>query len=78
MSARKRPLDLDAEIMTVREVSKYLRVSVSTVHRLADRHELPAFKVTHDWRFSRKSIEGWMLEKQKTSRTAVYPPRTKR
>lgn len=78
MSARTKSLDPKAEIMTVREVSTYLRVSVSTVYRLADRHELPAFKVSTEWRFRRASLQTWMLEKQKTSRVAIYPPSVKR
>jgi excisionase family DNA binding protein len=75
--ARKNPLDLDAEILTVTEVSKYLRVSVSTVYRLAEAGELPGFKVGY-WRFHRATLEAWMAEKVKVSKVAVYPPRVKR
>lgn len=77
VAARKKPVDVNAEIMTVYDVAQYLRVSVSTIYRLADRREIPGFKLARDWRFSRKSIESWMVEKQKTSQTAVYPPRKK-
>jgi excisionase family DNA binding protein len=55
-------VDPEAEIMTVREVSKYLRVSISTVYRLAVQRELPAFKIAKDWRFSRGSIDRYMRE----------------
>jgi hypothetical protein len=34
MVARTKPLDPETEIMTVREVAKYLRISVSTVYRM--------------------------------------------
>lgn len=62
MAARKKPPDPEAEIMTVREVADYLRISVSTVYRLANRHELPGFKVG-DWRFSRKTLEEYMRQR---------------
>ena len=55
--------ELDArEILTVREVARYLRADVSTVYRLAKRRELPAFRIGTEWRFTRKSIEQWSLD----------------
>jgi len=74
MVARKIPMDPDAEIMTVHELAEYLRVSISTIYRLAERHELPGFKVG-DWRFYRASVDAWMVQQAKVSKTAIYPPR---
>jgi excisionase family DNA binding protein len=48
--------------MTAGEVADYLRISVSTVYRLAKRHELIGFKVG-DWRFSRKTLEEYMRQR---------------
>lgn len=62
VGARKKPMHLDAEILTVREVSKYLRVSISTVYRLAERHDIPGFKIATDWRFSRALLDRYMRE----------------
>jgi excisionase family DNA binding protein len=62
MAPRKKPPDLEPEIMTVREVADYLRISVSTVYRLAKRHELIGFKVG-DWRFSRRTLDDWMRQR---------------
>ncbi len=67
-------MDPDAEIMTVHELAEYLRVSISTIYRLAERHELPGFKVG-DWRFHRASVDAWMVQQAKVSKTAIYPPR---
>ena len=78
MAARKRPLELDAEIMTLEEVAAYLRCSPVTVYRLLKNGELRAFKVGNFWRVSRSSFDAWMVEKVKVSKTAVYPPRVKR
>ena len=46
--------------MTVREVAAYLNVNEKTVYRLAQRRELPGFKVAGAWRFRPEDIEGWV------------------
>jgi len=51
--------DEDA-VMTVKEVSAYLRLAESTVYKLAQEGQLPGRKVGGAWRFSRKEIEGWL------------------
>jgi excisionase family DNA binding protein len=53
--------DEDA-VMTVKEVSAYLRLAESTVYKLAQEGQLPGRKVGGAWRFSRKGIEGWLGE----------------
>lgn len=55
--------------MTVREVAVYLNVHEKTVYRLAQRRELPAFKVAGAWRFKREDIELW-IERQKETNPA--------
>jgi excisionase family DNA binding protein len=44
-------------IMTVRELSDYLRVHPTTVYRLLKGGKLPAFRVGSDWRFNVESID---------------------
>jgi excisionase family DNA binding protein len=46
-------------VMTVQDVSVYLRVHTSTVYRLLKRNELPAFRVGSDWRFNVEAIDRW-------------------
>lgn len=48
-----------AHVMTVQDVSVYLRVHPSTVYRLLKRNELPAFRVGSDWRFNVEAIDRW-------------------
>lgn len=50
-------------VMTVKEVSVYLRLAESTVYKLAQEGQLPGRKVGGAWRFSRKGIEGWLGER---------------
>ncbi|MEX2375577.1 MAG: helix-turn-helix domain-containing protein [Dehalococcoidia bacterium] len=56
--------------ITVRDVAAYLNVTEKTVYRLAQRGELPGFKVAGAWRFRRRDIDAW-IEEQK--RAANHP-----
>jgi excisionase family DNA binding protein len=46
-------------IMTVKEVSEYLRVHPSTVYRMLRTGGLPAFRIGSDWRFNAEEIDRW-------------------
>lgn len=63
----------DSRAMTVREVADYLNVNEKTVYRLAQRRELPGFKVAGAWRFQKSDLEAW-IEDQKTTASNEKPP----
>jgi excisionase family DNA binding protein len=46
-------------LLTVREVSEYLRVHPTTVYRLLHLKRIPGFRVGSDWRFSVETIDRW-------------------
>ncbi len=48
---------MDIEIMTIKEVAKYLRLTEKTTYRYALEGTLPGFKVGGTWRFRRDQIE---------------------
>ena len=52
----------NSRVMTVKELSDYLKVHPSTVYRQLKRGQPPAFKVGSDWRFNVESIDRWRLE----------------
>ncbi|HLH76187.1 MAG TPA: helix-turn-helix domain-containing protein [Candidatus Binataceae bacterium] len=52
----------DNKVLTVRELSDYLKVHPSTIYRQLKRGRIPAFKVGSDWRFNIESIDRWRLE----------------
>ena len=52
------------EILTVVEVAQLLKVAEKTVYTMAQKGELPAFKVRGQWRFKRDDIDAW-IEQQK-------------
>ena len=57
----------EAEILTIRQVADYLKVTERTIYRLAGAKKMPAFKVGGTWRFSRTDIDAWI--KQQSSET---------
>ena len=50
-----------AKVLTVNELSDYLRVHRSTIYRLLKRGQLPGFKIGSDWRFNVEAIDEWRL-----------------
>jgi excisionase family DNA binding protein len=63
--ATKRPgshPESEQQVLTVREVSDYLRLAESTVYKLAQEGALPGRKVGGTWRFSRKKLKKWLEE----------------
>ena len=51
-----------SEILTIREVADYLKVTERTIYRLAAAKKIPAFKVGGTWRFSRADIDVWIKQ----------------
>ena len=58
------------QALTVRDVAAYLNVDEKTIYRLAQRGELPGFKVAGAWRFQIADLRRW-IEQQK--RLSVRP-----
>lgn len=54
------PNSSEGEILTVKEVADYLKVTERTIYRLAGAKKIPAFKVGGTWRFSRIDIDAWI------------------
>jgi excisionase family DNA binding protein len=61
----------DSKVMTVKELSGYLKVHPSTIYRQLKRGRLPAFKVGSDWRFNIESIDSWRLQ-QDTGKSVAH------
>lgn len=57
----------EGEIITIKQVAEYLKVTERTIYRLAAAKKIPAFKVGGTWRFSRAEIDSWI--KQQSSET---------
>ena len=72
------------EILTISEVAELLKIAEKTVYVLAQRREVPGFKVGGQWRFSRAAINLWIetrsrvpqdpASESKQSRAVEAPP----
>jgi len=45
-----------ANIVTTRELGQYLKLSESTIYKLASGGELPGFKIGDSWRFDMEEV----------------------
>ena len=59
MAEEKRPNR--TQIMTLKEVAKYLGVHSMTVYRLLKERKLPGFKVGGQWRTKKEVLDNYLL-----------------
>jgi excisionase family DNA binding protein len=50
-------------IMTIEEASKYLRIPLSSLYKLAQDGKIPCQKVGRHWRFRKETIDLWLGER---------------
>ena len=50
---------MPVEILTLPEMAQLLKVAEKTVYTMAQKGELPAFKVRGQWRFKREDLDRW-------------------
>jgi excisionase family DNA binding protein len=53
---------VESEILTLDEVAAYLKAGKRTVYRLAQKGEIPAFKLGGTWRFRRAELNRWIAD----------------
>jgi len=56
-------------VMTITELGKYLKISRSTLYKLAQEGKLPGQKVGRHWRFHKEAVDAWL----KNEKSAVAP-----
>lgn len=56
------------EFLTLPEVAQLLKVAEKTVYTMAQKGELPAFKVRGQWRFKRVDLDMWVEEQKAAAR----------
>lgn len=47
-------------VMTIIELSKYLKISRSTLYKLAQEGKVPGQKVGRHWRFHKAAVDRWL------------------
>lgn len=50
-------------IMTIKQVAEYLKVSPRTIYKLVKTGGIPTFKIMNMWRFEQAKIDQWIHEK---------------
>ncbi len=56
--------------MTVRDVAAFLNVDEKTIYRLAQKGDLPGFKVLGSWRFQKEDVGQWIQERKLIAQSA--------
>ena len=52
-------------VMTIDELSAYLKIPKSTLYKLAQEGRLPGQKVGRHWRFHREAVDAWLKRESK-------------
>ena len=76
MAEQKRPNR--TQIMTLKEISKYLGVHEMTVYRLLKTKKLPGFKIGGQWRTKKEVLDQWLLKDLDTTGMTKTPQALKR
>lgn len=50
-------------ILNIEEAAKYMKLSTASVYKLCTIRELPGVKVGNSWRFHKKLLEDWLIER---------------
>ena len=51
---------LSGDVMTIEELSEYLKIPKSTLYKQVQERKIPGQKIGKQWRFSRAAIDRWM------------------
>jgi excisionase family DNA binding protein len=63
-----------AKFLTAKELSHYLKLSDSTIYKLAAEGELPGFKIGDSWRFDLDEITKVIQQKKGVAMQASVAP----
>ena len=50
------------DVLTLKEVAEYLKVTERTIYRMVADRKIPAFKVGGSWRFRLVEIDSWIKD----------------
>jgi excisionase family DNA binding protein len=63
------PIDQADSVFTIEELAVYLKISRSTLYKLAQEGSIPGQKVGKHWRFHKDAIDRWLQERGPVSRS---------
>jgi len=53
-------MEVFGEIMTLKEIARYLKLGKSTLYKMARGGKIPAVKIANQWRFRKEDIDKWL------------------
>lgn len=56
---------MQSDIMTIKELSEYLKLKEKTAYKLVADGKIPGFKVGGAWRFRKSEIDSWIIQQEK-------------
>jgi two-component system response regulator (stage 0 sporulation protein F) len=48
------------DILTAQDLSEYLKITTTTIYKLAQQGKIPCFKIGSEWRFKKELIDKWL------------------
>jgi len=64
-SKSKSVTNMKDEIMTIKDLSLYLKINEKTIYKLTKQGKLPGVKIGGMWRFKKEAIDNWMMNASK-------------
>ena len=55
-------------VLTIEELAVYLKISKSTLYKLAQKGEIPGQKIGKHWRFRKDIIDQWLSDSQQSTK----------
>jgi len=65
------PADRGSSVLTIDELSEYLKISKSTLYKLAQEGSIPSQKVGKHWRFHKDAVDDWLRQRGPSARRAA-------
>lgn len=64
----------DEEILTLQELSAYLKISERTLYGYAQKGHIPGIKIGSAWRFRKTDIDLWIEQQRKLTESSRPRP----
>jgi excisionase family DNA binding protein len=61
----------DGEVMTIKDVAQYLRISEAKVYELARTGSIPALRIGKSWRFQKDLLKQWVRKSAEANITLI-------
>jgi len=68
---------MEDKLLTLTEVSAYLKIPKSTLYKLVEKKEMPSCKIGKQLRFRKSSLDSWLSDKENKLTPPETPPKPK-